>query len=276
MATFRGSAPVPSSGSRRFDPNRGVAGRNLPEAALIHFRVEIAQERAQAMVTSAPTTPRRRARLGAAARAALTPVAAPGESPETLEDIAAGVRSCRRCDLWRRATQGVPGEGPAHTPLMLVGEQPGDMEDQAGRPFVGPAGQLLDQALAEAGIPRDQAFVTNAVKHFKHEPRGKRRLHKTPDAGEISACRWWLENERRLVRPRLVVAMGGSAALAVFGRPMPIMKSRGRPMPLEDGATGVVTVHPSYLLRIPDADAKAAAYRELVKDLTAVAALLAA
>jgi uracil-DNA glycosylase family protein len=225
------------------------------------------------MVASEPTQPRRRAPPRSSTAAPLS-TTEPGGAPETLEAIAAGVQACRRCDLWRGATQGVPGEGPAHAPLMLVGEQPGDMEDLAGRPFVGPAGQLLDRALAEAGIGRDQTFVTNAVKHFKHELRGKRRLHKTPDAGEISACRWWLEGERRLVRSRVIVALGGSAALAVFGRAMPIMKSRGRPLPLEDGATGVVTVHPSYLLRVPDAAAKAAAYRDFVRDLTAVAELL--
>lgn len=203
------------------------------------------------------------------------------EAPASLEAIAAGVQGCRRCDLWRNATQGVPGEGAVHAPLMLVGEQPGDSEDLAGRPFVGPAGQLLDRALAEAGIDRGETFVTNAVKHFKYELRGKRRLHKNPDAGEISACRWWLESERRLVRPRVIVAMGGSAALAVFGKAMPIMKSRGRPIPLDDGApdagrVGVVTVHPSYLLRVPDAAAKAAAYKDFVGDLKEVARLLAA
>jgi DNA polymerase len=138
---------------------------------------------------------------------------------------------------------------------------------------VGPAGQLLDRALAEAGIDRSATYVANAVKHFKHELRGKRRIHKTPNTGEITACRWWLESERRLVRPRVIVALGGSAALAVFGKAMPIMKSRGRA--LEDGAAGFVTVHPSYLLRVPDAAAKAAAYRDFVADLTQAAALVA-
>jgi DNA polymerase len=201
------------------------------------------------------------------------------EVPASLAALATGVQACRRCDLWRGATRGVPGEGAVHARLMLVGEQPGDMEDLAGRPFVGPAGQLLDRALADAGIDRGETFVTNAVKHFKYELRGKRRLHKTPDAGEITACRWWLESERRLVRPRAIVALGGSAALAVFGKTMPIMKSRGRAIPLEGEApdarcVGVVTVHPSYLLRVPDAEAKAAAFRDFVSDLTEVARLL--
>ncbi|MDB5479677.1 MAG: phage polymerase-related protein [Caulobacteraceae bacterium] len=247
--------------------------RNLPEAALIPALIEAAQERAENMVASEPTQPRKRAPSRTTV-ALIEAAPSPGDAPGSLEEIAAGVQACRRCDLWRGATQGVPGEGPAHAPLMLVGEQPGDMEDVAGHPFVGPAGQLLDRALAEAGIDRGKVFVTNAVKHFKHELRGKRRLHKTPDAGEITACRWWLDNERRLVRPRVIVALGGSAALAVFGRAMPIMKSRGQAMPLEDGAKGVVTVHPSYLLRVPDAAAKAAAYRDFVRDLTAVAELL--
>ena len=187
--------------------------------------------------------------------------------PKSLTAIRTGVDACRRCDLWRDATQGVAGEGPAHAAMMLVGEQPGDQEDLAGKPFVGPAGQMLDRALQEAGVDREQAFVTNAVKHFKHEQRGKRRLHKTPNPGEIAACRWWLDAERRLVRPRVIVAMGGTAVLSVFGRALPIMKSRGRALQLDDQAQGVVTVHPSYLLRVPDAAAKAEAYAGFVKDL---------
>jgi DNA polymerase len=251
--------------------------RNLPEAALIPALIDAAERRADAMVASQPSQPRKR--MPSRTAPVLSAVDAAGEAPGTLQAIAAGVQACRRCDLWRDATQGVPGEGALHAPLMLVGEQPGDMEDLAGRPFVGPAGQLLDRALAEAGIDRGQTYVTNAVKHFKHELRGKRRLHKTPDAGEISACRWWLEGERRLVRPRVIVALGASAALAVFGKAMPVMKSRGRPIPLEDGApdarcVGVVTVHPSYLLRVPDAEAKAAAFRDFVSDLSEVARLL--
>jgi DNA polymerase len=150
---------------------------------------------------------------------------------------------------------------------MLVGEQPGDAEDLAGRPFVGPAGHLLDQALADAGIERSEAFVTNAVKHFKHEPRGKRRLHKTPNAGEIDACRWWLRQERALVRPRLIVALGATAARAVFGKPMPVMASRGRAFDMEDGARALITLHPSALLRMPDPRAKARAHADFVGDL---------
>jgi DNA polymerase len=187
--------------------------------------------------------------------------------PATLEEVVAGVRFCRRCDLWRDATRGVPGEGPARAALMLVGEQPGDQEDLAGAPFVGPAGRVLDAGLTRAGVPRAETFVTNAVKHFKHELRGKRRLHKTPDAGEAQACRWWLNAERRLVRPKVIVAMGATAALSVFGKPTPIGKSRGRAFELADGAKGVVTYHPSFLLRVPDEAAKKKAFAEFVADL---------
>jgi uracil-DNA glycosylase family protein len=205
-----------------------------------------------------------------------TRIVEPGETPVPgrLSDISAWIQGCRRCDLWRRATQGVPGEGPAHAPMMLVGEQPGDQEDLAGKPFVGPAGQVLDRALKDAGVERGEAYVTNAVKHFKHEPRGKRRLHKTPDRSEVMACRWWLENERRLVRPRVIVAMGGTAVMSVFGKAMPIMKNRGQAFQLEDQAQGFVTVHPSFLLRMPDEAEKKRAYGEFVEDLARAHALL--
>ena len=195
------------------------------------------------------------------------------DAPASTGDLARAIQACRRCDLWRDATQGVAGEGPAHAALMLVGEQPGDQEDLQGHPFVGPAGIALDRALADAGLDRGRVFITNAVKHFKHEQRGKRRLHKTPDRAEVLACRWWLDRERRLVRPRVIVALGGTAAFAVFGKAMPIMKNRGRSLPL-DGAVGLITVHPSYLLRIPDAAARRAAYAAFVADLKAAQALL--
>jgi DNA polymerase len=181
--------------------------------------------------------------------------------------VAAGIQVCRRCDLWRDATQGVPGLGPARAALMIVGEQPGDQEDLQGVPFVGPAGQLLDRAMAQAGAPRDRVFVTNAVKHFKHDPRGKRRLHKTPDRGEVQACRWWLDAERRLVRPKVILALGATAVQAVFGKALPIGKTRGQRQALDGGELALVSWHPSFMLRIPDRDAKDRAYAELVTDL---------
>ncbi len=185
----------------------------------------------------------------------------------TLEEVHVGLQMCRRCGLYGGATQGVSGEGAGRARLMLEGEQPGDQEDLAGRPFVGPAGQMLDKALAEAGVPRDQAFVTNAVKHFKHELRGRKRIHQTPTTGEVAACRWWLDTERRIVRPQVIVAMGATAALAVFGRPLAIGRARQEALPLPDHAKGVVTYHPAYLLRQPDPDARTMAYVRFVGDL---------
>lgn len=214
--------------------------------------------------TSRPPTAERDAR---AALGAERDRAGNGTPPARLDEVRAGVAHCRRCDLWRNATQGVAGAGPTRAALMLVGEQPGDQEDLAGEPFVGPAGRVLDAGLQRAGVPRGEAFVTNAVKHFKYELRGKRRLHKSPDAGEIAACRWWLDAERRLVRPRVIVAMGASAAVAVFGRATPIGANRGRTMPLAEGAQGIVTYHPSYLLRLPDEAAKKQAFGLFVDDL---------
>ena len=175
----------------------------------------------------------------------------------------------------KQASQTVFGEGPAHARLLFVGEQPGDQEDVIGRPFVGPAGQIMDRAMEEAGIDRRTVYITNAVKHFKFEPRGKRRIHKTPEAPEIQACRFWLDVELVRLRPKLVVAMGGTAARAVLGRAVTITRERGRPIEMPDGQTAFVTVHPSYLLRVPDEDAKAREYRAFVTDLRKVAELVA-
>jgi DNA polymerase len=197
-----------------------------------------------------------------------------GPEPASLADVAEAIQACRRCDLWAHATQGVAGEGPAHAPMMLVGEQPGDQEDLRGRPFVGPAGAVLDRALEAVGVDRRKTYVTNAVKHFKNEPRGKRRLHKTPNRGEVSACRWWLDHERRLVRPRVIVALGGTAVLAVFGKPLPVLKNRGRALQLEDQAQGLITVHPSSLLRLPEDSDREVAFAAFVKDLQAAQSLL--
>lgn len=184
-----------------------------------------------------------------------------------LKTLRREAADCRACPLWKNATQTVFGEGPSHTPLMLVGEQPGDKEDLAGKPFVGPAGQLLDRALDEAGIDRKKVYVTNAVKHFKFVPRGKIRLHQKPNTAEIKACRPWYERERAVVKPVLVVAMGATAAQSVFGKITPINKNRGHLIDLHDGAQAIVTVHPSYLLRLPDKDARAREYQRFIEDL---------
>jgi uracil-DNA glycosylase len=185
----------------------------------------------------------------------------------TLAALRAAEQACRRCPLYKNATQVVPGEGPGHAKVMLVGEQPGDKEDLAGKPFVGPAGRILDSALADAGIPRKDIFVTNAVKHFKFEPRGKRRLHKRPNAYEIERCKWWQERERAIVRPELVVALGATAARSLMGRVVTITSVRGQALTLGDGTPLVVTIHPSALLRIREEADKRAAYAAFVRDL---------
>ncbi len=191
---------------------------------------------------------------------------------KSLQRLAAAEAGCTRCPLYRDATQAVPGEGPHRAAFMLVGEQPGDKEDIAGKPFVGPAGRVLDQALHDAGIAREEAFVTNAVKHFKHEMRGKRRLHKRPDNYEIERCRIWLDAERSLVKPATIVALGVTAARSLTGRTVTIGKVRGKPVDMGDGTRLVVTVHPSALLRIEDEDERHAAYRSFVADLKVAAA----
>jgi uracil-DNA glycosylase len=186
---------------------------------------------------------------------------------DALQQLRAEALGCKACPLWMGATQTVFGEGPAPAPLMLVGEQPGDKEDLAGLPFVGPAGQVLNQALEEAGIDRKMVYVTNAVKHFKFLQRGKFRLHQKPVTPEIRACRPWFERELALVKPRLVVAMGATAAQSVFGKAMPIGHNRGRVLEFFGGEAALITVHPSYLLRIPEPDRKAEEYRLFVEDL---------
>jgi DNA polymerase len=192
-------------------------------------------------------------------------------SIRTLSQLRAAEAECTRCPLYRYATQVVPGEGPNHARFMLVGEQPGDKEDVAGKPFVGPAGRILDQALEDAGIPRKQTFVTNAVKHFKFEERGKRRLHKRPNAYEIERCKWWNDVERLIVKPEIVVALGATAARSLLGKTVTITSVRGDPIDLQDGSRLVVTIHPSALLRTRDEADKREKYRAFVKDLKAAA-----
>lgn len=186
-----------------------------------------------------------------------------------LEALRAEAARCRACPLWKNATQTVFGEGPADAAVMFVGEQPGDREDLSGRPFVGPAGKLFDRALGDTGIERDKAYVTNAVKHFKFVPRGKRRMHQKPNTSEIKACRQWFERERDTIRPKLIVALGATAVYSVFGRTMPIGKNRGKILDLPDDRHGLITVHPSFLLRVLPAD-RDREYGTFLRDLEIV------
>src|SRR5437667_9592694 len=174
----------------------------------------------------------------------------------TIDTVRAAAKDCQACDLWRRATQTVFGEGTRGSRLMLVGEQPGDAEDLSGHPFVGPAGKLLDRALQEAGIDRGAVYVTNVVKHFKWEPRGKRRIHKKPNAGEIAACRPWLDTEIELIKPRAIICLGATAAQALLGRQFKVTAHRGELIPSTLAPIVVATVHPSSILRAPDDDAR--------------------
>lgn len=188
-----------------------------------------------------------------------------------LKAVAAEAESCERCPLYKLGTQTVFGEGPADAPVLMIGEQPGDQEDIAGRPFVGPAGRMLDRAMADAGIDRARVYVTNAVKHFKFELRGRRRLHKKPNSYEIERCRWWLAQELEIVRPELVVAMGATAARAVLGKVVTVTALRGRVLDLDPPLRGIVTIHPSFLLRIRGDREKADAYGRFVADLALAA-----
>ena len=192
-----------------------------------------------------------------------------------LEKVRLAAAECKACDLWKTGTQTVFGEGAEGAEVMLVGEQPGDKEDLAGRPFVGPAGRILDQALEEAGIDRSSVYVTNAVKHFKWEPRGKRRLHKRPDAAEISACRPWLDREIELVRPRVVVCLGATAAQDLLGRTFKVTKQRGEFFPQPQGHLITATVHPSSILRAPDPATREKELAAFTDDLRQVAKKLA-
>jgi DNA polymerase len=188
------------------------------------------------------------------------------------EELLKDSRACTRCDLYKYATQTVFGEGPLDATIMFVGEKPGDQEDLAGRPFVGPAGAIFDAALEKAGIDRSTVYVTNAVKHFKFVLRGKRRIHNKPDAGQIEACHWWLEHERELIKPPLTVALGATAARSLFGKTVTIGKLRGEPQTLVDGSECWVTVHPSSLLRIPDEEGRREARGLFLRDLKRIKA----
>lgn len=202
------------------------------------------------------------------------PVVLPGSQTGASRRLARDARTCTRCALHGPATQTVSGEGPAAARAMFIGEQPGDQEDVIGRPFVGPAGQLLDMALEEAGIDRRQIYITNAVKHFKFEPRGKRRIHQSPSPEEIGICRFWLDAERAAVNPALIVLLGGSAGRAVLGRPVGVTRERGRVFDLPDGTRAFLTVHPSYLLRQPDDASYEREYAAFLADLRRVKAAI--
>lgn len=189
----------------------------------------------------------------------------------SLPDLREIARGCKACPLWERGTQTVFGEGPEHAEVLLAGEQPGNDEDLAGQPFVGPAGRLLNESLAEAGLDRSRAWVTNTVKHFKWEARGKRRIHAKPNAAEIKACMPWLESEIRLVAPRMVVCLGATAAQALLGRTFRVTQSRGRVVEVPWAEAALATWHPSAILRAPDAEARRRAQEELIEDLRTVA-----
>ncbi|WP_369725228.1 MULTISPECIES: UdgX family uracil-DNA binding protein [unclassified Bradyrhizobium] len=230
--------------------------RNLSEASILEPLLADAERWTGGRMNPRPETPMKRK-----------------TAADDLEALREEAAHCRACHLYKDATQTVFGEGPKSANIMLVGEQPGDKEDLAGHPFVGPAGQMLDRALEEAGVNRKKVYVTNAVKHFKFVPRGKIRLHQKPNTPEIRACRQWYEREVSVMQPDLIVAMGATAAQSVFGKITPIGKNRGRLIDLPDGRKALVTVHPSYLLRLPDPEAKALEYRRFVDDLKIAAAL---
>jgi probable DNA metabolism protein len=229
--------------------------KNMPETALVGELVAGAQAREAGMIEKART-------------------AVGGNIAGAWAALRDEARACTRCDLYKHATQTVFGEGPIDARLMFVGEQPGDQEDLAGKPFVGPAGQVFDRALAQAGVDRSTVYVTNAVKHFKFEQRGKRRIHSKPGAGEIEACRWWIEQETALIKPEMTVALGATAARSLLGRVVTIGRERSRPIPLASGGQAYITVHPSYLLRLQDKAQVEDEFGRFVEDLKAASALV--
>jgi uracil-DNA glycosylase len=236
---------------------------NMPETSLIPELIANAQARVDEMSARPVDQPQLFANR-IAGRGRRQP-----DLPRTpLAQLRLEAAACRRCPLHRPATQTVFGEGPQDAALVFVGEQPGDQEDLAGKPFIGPAGELFDRALAEAGVARKTVYVTNAVKHFKYEPRGKRRIHQKPNAGEMTHCKWWLDRELVTINPVLVVALGGTAAQSLAGRAVSVLRERGEAD--FHGRAGFITVHPSYLLRLPDQAAKAEAYAMFVADLRRV------
>ena len=247
--------------------------RNLPESRLIPELIR-SGERAQRAAPAGRAPSVETARRLVASQPGMG--TAPACTPRTLEALETGLQQCTRCDLCHTATAAVPGEGPSDARLMIVGEQPGDQEDLTGRPFVGPAGQVLDAALCEAGIDRDAVYLTNAVKHFKHTLRGKRRIHQRPNVGEIEACRWWLEREREIVAPSLILTLGATAARAVRGRPVKLSDVRGRSIGIDQGVVTLATVHPAWLLRLPDREKAREEHMRFIDDLRAAQRLVSA
>jgi uracil-DNA glycosylase len=245
--------------------------KNLPEAELIPALIADAPARVERMRAALASSPSVRTK---SAVASVIPAEYDEAAVMSLPDARQAASVCMRCPLGQKATQTVFGEGPANAHIMFVGEQPGDQEDLAGKAFIGPAGRLFDAALAEAGIERKAVYVTNAVKHFKYEPRGKRRLHQRPNAGEIMACKWWLEKELAIIKPRLIVALGATAAHSLTGNGEGILRRRGSVEHLNDGTPVFMTVHPSSILRIPDHDAAEDARRRFVVDLNTVRAMI--
>lgn len=245
--------------------------RNLPEAELIPSLIRGAKAAEEEMIERMATLPPSR-HVRQMERA--EPEAMPTETFDTLADVKAEVDACRRCPLFEMATQAVMGQGPADAEIMFVGEQPGDQEDLAGKPFVGPAGKVFDAAMEEVGIDRERAYVTNAVKHFKFVPWGKKRLHQRPNAGEVKACSFWLGLERELVKPKLIVAMGATAVSSLAGSSATLGAVRSKVTMLADGTRMFATVHPSYLLRIPDREEAARERERFVEDLRAIKTLM--
>ncbi|MFL0694554.1 MAG: UdgX family uracil-DNA binding protein, partial [Agrobacterium tumefaciens] len=243
--------------------------KNMPEASLIPDLIAGAERRVQEMAArEASQPPAFHERLQAQWRGRDEEGSSVDLPP--LEQLRQKAASCKRCPLHCHATQTVFGEGPQNAEIMFVGEQPGDTEDLAGKPFIGPAGQVFDEAATAAGIDRSQVYVTNAVKHFKYEQRGKRRIHMRPDAGEVAHCRWWVSKEIEVVQPRIVVALGATAYLSLTGESRPISEVRGMPIPMQDNRMLLVTTHPSAILRMPDAELKARSLAAFRSDLVDV------